>query len=1021
MPNTFSLPKPEEIPQVVPEQARELYSSFFDTTQPYVDKFNEAKEQADTINSYYQTFQGVTKNIKPNLMAGIRPNATGTILNALNNPITASINELPTDAKIYAELVKISSEVNKKGIDSAVKRARQNVPEYTIDTELSTTEYIVAEKNGKLTVAFRGTDPGKSIAVGQEKIKFNDAVSVIKSGKNASQELISKGVKTGKLSNIPEPIMWYDVMYTGKEGQRWEQHNLEKIIELTQRKYGKGAIEHVTGYSMGGAKAHRFAEMIGVESTTFNPLMGKNMMSSNHSNNIHRVFRTTTDIATLQAIQQGAELPSNIVVESIDPLEKVEILENRNLTLSERMGVVESHNLEHFTTEGDRSNRIREAQERMDERARNLERQKPFLNEENYNNLFDEMVMGNADDMRIISNDYKQIIEPQVKVMKATTAVGRGLAGFGRGFVMSAGIGAGLSSLADLADLHIDPMAQETVIGAVSGGAGVYTSDKIAQKFLGSGAVTPSSIRRGILVGAGSTASQVAVANSFREYLINNGVDADTAEFYAQTTGGGVAGGVGYVEEQALIHGSRLIGQSAIYQQLMGLPRTFIQSMMTGGVEALGVEAGLAESLLAGEVAVGATEAVAETGAIAGAEALLGAEVAGAEVALATEATAIGLTNIWNPVGWFALSVALGAGISLGLTALSHQNTDQQHFVLGSGRNEAYDYMISSDPAIRRVIDEFEARKDYSPEKIAETEAMIDALISDLPHVPENYGYSARLFSVPEGYREQNAGLLLGGYMLERDYSQIPAEIQNLSKEDFDQVLGASLLIHTNQALLALTPEERNQMIEGIYTRAPGLRNDPQLDDVDNDILLLGMLIDMTQNDTDVNEYVTNLADAKERSLAQQEERLQNLTEQFNQQQEELAEAQQREEQLAIREQMLSDQSTQRRRTIYNNFVDSTINTNHKLYSHLLQQPEIRDVIQRGAKIEDFNDAVRDYFANNEEIATHFNVIKDGELFIPQLDTQSGQPNVMSRPVQEIQPEQTAVEAESSPETQTKQ
>jgi len=86
---------------------------------------------------------------------------SGTIASRATNPIKATITSLPTKAKLYAELVKVSTLYDKDGLEAAKARMKTTAPEYSIDTRLSTVDYIVATsaKTGKSVVAFRGTNP----------------------------------------------------------------------------------------------------------------------------------------------------------------------------------------------------------------------------------------------------------------------------------------------------------------------------------------------------------------------------------------------------------------------------------------------------------------------------------------------------------------------------------------------------------------------------------------------------------------------------------------------------------------------------------------------------------------------------------------------------------------------------------------------------------------------------------------------------------------------------------------------
>lgn len=157
-----------------------------------------------------------------------------------------------------------------------------NSPNYELDIELSNDEYIVAKskETGKIEIAFRGTDPNAKI-------------------------------KSGNLKGFREPVMWAAIMATGMENNLFDQHNMNIIKERIQTKYDLKDINHISGYSMGGTKAHKLATDLNVDSTLLNPLLGKNFYKNVPTNatNSHTIIRTTEDIATLQGILHNKSLP----------------------------------------------------------------------------------------------------------------------------------------------------------------------------------------------------------------------------------------------------------------------------------------------------------------------------------------------------------------------------------------------------------------------------------------------------------------------------------------------------------------------------------------------------------------------------------------------------------------------------------------------------------------------------------------------------------------------------------------
>ena len=85
----------------------------------------------------------------------------------------------------------------------------------------------------------------------------------------------------------------------GGEGDLQTGRNL---IQSAIDKYGgnKENME-IVGHSLGGAKALLLGDEFGINTTTFNPLIGYNSMKASTTNTQHNLFRTTEDISSLGA------------------------------------------------------------------------------------------------------------------------------------------------------------------------------------------------------------------------------------------------------------------------------------------------------------------------------------------------------------------------------------------------------------------------------------------------------------------------------------------------------------------------------------------------------------------------------------------------------------------------------------------------------------------------------------------------------------------------------------------------
>lgn len=546
----------------------------------------------------------------------------------VGNPLKPTITKLPTEAKQLAELVKVSSVWEKaenkatlSGIGKAKKRLELNSPGYTLDVELSTPEHIVVTNpQGKVTVAFRGTNP-KSL------------------------------IKSGAGKNIPEPIMWLNILFTGNEGKHYQQHDMEKIRDQLLRKYDINDIEHLTGYSMGGTKAHRLANLLKKDSTTFNPLMGKRFFDSTDPNTTHRVIRTTEDVASTVGIFQRRPLQSNITIESIDPIKR-HILDPRKIKkargLLQVIGLLDNHHLDHFVLEGDRASNIRETQEIMNEKVNEFDRNKIGKTPEEINLLQNQLIKDVEPYTRVLSQEVGTKLSPISNFMKnkaglTTVNLGAGIAGS----LIGAQATSAVFNVLDIPE-------NEILESAIGGTAGQY----ITETFLSRMVQAPASLARSIAGGGGGAVVQELTAQGTKALFDKTGMSEDASEILSQTIGGGAGGGASVLLPQA---GARL--GTALGSVLSTTSATAVE---TAGIE-LGSMAG-AETALLGAEALGA-EALAETGALLGAEALaetgafLGAQVVGESLLARAGGTALGFL-FGGPLGAVVIGSALAGGVA---------------------------------------------------------------------------------------------------------------------------------------------------------------------------------------------------------------------------------------------------------------------------------------------------------------------------------------------------------------------
>ena len=621
-------------------------------------KIEDKKKKKDAFESLVKG----NFDVKPTKLIGV--GITGRI----GNPLKPTIKELPSDVKQLAELVKVSATYDKKGLEFAKNRMRTNSPDYTLDTELSTPDYIVAVKNGKVTIAFRGTNPTRLIRSGFGK-------------------------------NLPEPVMWGFILKGGKE-DIFEQHQLDKILRKITSKYSIDQIEHIAGYSMGGTKAHRFADLIGKDSTLFNPLLGKRFYDKAKSPDVkHRIYRTTDDIATASGLIQQKAMPSNVEVESIDPVKKFQLDPKKvkaGRSTREIIGLVDNHNLEHFVQEGDRTNGIRETQDVIDKRVNKFNEDIRGKSAEQVRALQEEMITELAPYQKVLSQELEIKATPFHRAVKSLGVSGTSI---GIGVLGSFAGAKAVEELQKIADVQLDPYTSSFVGGT----AGAYATEKMMQVLT----KAPVSFARSIASGGVGALAQEATAEGLKAALKSTGMNEEVADVVAETSGGAVGGGLSVAAPTILSNASRMTAQA--------LARSAAVATAEVGTEM----ATLAATEVAAEAAtIGATEVAAEAVGIGALEA--GAELAGVEIG----------TSIMPGLGTL-IGAGIGALVAGGF-AIHHALQPKHDYMLAPFRNQRLDQIIGYNTEITHILNDFNNKADFSDSKVEETETKINEIVRDI-------------------------------------------------------------------------------------------------------------------------------------------------------------------------------------------------------------------------------------------------------------------------------------------------
>jgi len=212
--------------------------------------------------------------------------------------MTPTHTKLTEPEKQKADLVEASHQAYAGGIQAAQFYLNNKNSPYKIDEELSSRDHIVAIKDGKATIAFRGTEP-------------------------------SRADKDGKKAAPYDITAWLPVVL-GFEEHHAHFTDAMNVVQDTIDKYGKP--EEFHGFSLGGMKAIKMGERYNVQTTTFNPLLGNTFTGKLKSK--HNIIRTTEDIAT--SLAATVDKRENVKIKQILPNKIV-------------LNPVEAHDMSNFT------------------------------------------------------------------------------------------------------------------------------------------------------------------------------------------------------------------------------------------------------------------------------------------------------------------------------------------------------------------------------------------------------------------------------------------------------------------------------------------------------------------------------------------------------------------------------------------------------------------------------------------------------------------------------------------------
>lgn len=252
------------------------------------DKLIDASKIADIKNSF-----------KKGDIGDIVKHHHANIYNVVNKGVKANTREVTSETSDKAVLTRAGTLYAREGQNSARGYLSQmGLDNYTILPESTSEALVLQNKNtGKVKIAFRGTLIPK--------------------------ELKEVGTTAGDVGTDL-------AIMTGYEEQTPQYERADKLVKDMKAKYD---VDELLGYSLGGAKAMSLGDKYGLDTTTFNPLVGRNHVTAQETSAKHTIHRTTEDMPSLGV---GLIDRENVKVKSYYPHK------------SNMFNVKKTHNIENF-------------------------------------------------------------------------------------------------------------------------------------------------------------------------------------------------------------------------------------------------------------------------------------------------------------------------------------------------------------------------------------------------------------------------------------------------------------------------------------------------------------------------------------------------------------------------------------------------------------------------------------------------------------------------------------------------
>jgi hypothetical protein len=252
----------------------------------YVDRVRDLEEKIERrekLIKHPEQIKAIKKQLDTDQKLNQHIDSSGAnVFTNITRLAKANASSVPKEISDKAILTRASTIFKRTGkMNTEAFLSAHGLDGYEILPESTESGLVLKAPNGKVKVAFRGT-------------------------------LVPESVR--ELKTSAGDVSADFAYFTGFESRHPVVKSDDALMRDVTQKYD---VDELLGFSLGGAKTHTYGEKYGINTTSFNPLVGQTFINSGESNVNHTIWRTTEDMPSSGVALIDRE---NVKVNSVYPL-----------------------------------------------------------------------------------------------------------------------------------------------------------------------------------------------------------------------------------------------------------------------------------------------------------------------------------------------------------------------------------------------------------------------------------------------------------------------------------------------------------------------------------------------------------------------------------------------------------------------------------------------------------------------------------------------------------------------------